>query len=347
MAVLRFVPPSRAVRWGFLVDRRAFLGTLAGGLLAAPLHAGAQQGERVRHIGIISAGSVRIPLNDVFQDALRDLGWIEGRNIIIDFRLARLDQGATGADVATIAAELVDGGVEVIVTHSGAVAVAVKNTVTTIPICFGFVGDPIGFGLVGSLGRPGGNTTGVSLLFPELGGKWLQLLKDAIPGLARVGVLVNPANSGSPAYVGEIQRAARSLRVQLQIVKVSGVEDFEPAFSAMTSQRAQAVIPVSDTMFFFHRRRLIDLAAKHRLADIHEGLDVPKAGAFMAYGEGFEDHMRRHATYVDKLLRGAKPSELPVGQPTKLQLVINLKTAKSLGLTIPPSLLQRADQVIE
>jgi putative ABC transport system substrate-binding protein len=330
-----------------MMDRRTFLGTVAGGLLAASLVAEAQQGERVRRIGIISAGSVRIPLNDVFQDALRDLGWIEGRNITIDFRLARLDQGATGADVATIAAELADRGAEVIVTHSGAVAVAVKNTVTTIPICFGFVGDPIGFRLVGSLARPGGNITGVSFLFPELGGKWLQLLKDAIPGLARVGVLVNPANSGSPAYVGEIQRAARSLRVQLQIVKVSGVEDLEPAFSAMTSQRAQAVIPVSDTMFFFHRRRLIDLAAKHRLADIHEGLDVPKAGAFMAYGEDFEDHMRRHAAYVDKLLRGAKPSELPVGQPTKLQLVINLKTAKTLGLIIPPSLLQRTDQMIE
>jgi putative ABC transport system substrate-binding protein len=327
------------------VDRREFTYTLAGGLLAASLVAEAQQGERVRRIGIISAGSVRIPLNDVFQDALRDLGWIEGRNITIDFRLARLDKGATGADVATIAAELADRGAEVIVTHSG--AVVVKNTVTTIPICFGFVGDHIGFRLVGSLARPGGNITGVSFLFPELGGKWLQLLKDSIPGLARVGVLVNPANSGSPAYVGEIQRAARSLRVQLQIVNVSGVEDLEPAFSAMTSQRAQAVIPVSDTMFFFHRRRLIDLAAKHRLADIHEGLDVPKAGAFMAYGEDFEDHMRRHAAYVDKLLRVAKPSELPVGQPTKLQLVINLKTAKALGLIIPPSLLERADQVIE
>ena len=238
-----------------MVTRRTFIGTLAGALLAAPLAAEAQQGERVRHIGIISGGSVRIPLNDVFQDALRDLGWIEGRNITIDFRLARIDQGATEADVATIAAELADRGAEVIVTHSGAVAVTVKKTITTIPICFGFVGDPVGFRLVASLARPGGNITGVSLLFPELGGKWLQLLKDAIPGLARVGVLVNPANSGSPSYVGEIQRAAQSLRVQLQIVKVSGVEDLDPAFSAITSQRAQAVIPVPDTLFFFQGLR--------------------------------------------------------------------------------------------
>jgi putative ABC transport system substrate-binding protein len=329
------------------MNRRAFIGTLAGGLLAAPLATKAQQGERVRRIGIISAGSVRIPLNDVFQEALRDLGWIEDRNITIDFRLARIDQGATEADVSAIATELADRGAEVIVTYSGPVAVTVKKTITTIPICFGFVGDPVGFRLVASLARPGGNITGVSLLFPELGGKWLQLLKEAIPGLARVGVLVNPANAGSPAYVGEIQRAARPLRVRIQIVEVSGVEDLEPAFAAMSRERAQAMIPISDTMFFFHRRRLIDLAAKHRLPDIHEGLDVPKAGAFMAYGEGFEDHMRRQAVYVDKLLRGAKPSELPVGQPTKLQLVINLKTAKALGLTIPQSLLVRADQVIE
>jgi len=329
------------------MDRRAFLRATVGGLLAAPLAAEAQQAERVRRIGIITAGSARIPLNDVFQEALRDLGWIEGRNIAIEFRFARLDQGATEVDISTIATELADRGVEVIVTYSGPVAVAVKKTITTIPICFGFVGDPVAFRLVASLARPGGNITGVSLLFPELGGKWLQLLKEAIPRLTRVGVLVNPANAGSPAYVGEIQRAARSLRVRLQIVEVSGVEDLEPAFLAMTRERAQAVIPISDAMFFFHRRRLIELAAKHRLPDIHEGLDVPKAGAFMAYGEGFEDHMRRQAIHVDKLLRGAKPSELPVAQPTKLQLVINIKTAQTLGLTLPQSLLQRADQVIE
>jgi putative ABC transport system substrate-binding protein len=329
------------------MHRRRFLLTSLAGALAAPLVGEGQQAQRIRRIGIISAGSERIRLNDVFQEALRDLGWIEGQNIRIDFRLARVDQGAKEDDIAAIASDLIAGGAEVIVTHSATVTRAVKNTVKTVSICFSFVGDPVAFRLVASLARPGENITGVSLLFPELGGKWLQLLKEAVPGLVRVGVLVNPANSGSPVFVNEAQRAARSLGVQLQIVEVPGLEDFERAFSALARGGAEAVIPISDSLFFFHRRRLIDLAAKHRLPDIHEGLDVPKAGALMAYGEGFEDHMRRHATHVDKLLRGAKPSELPVGQPTRVQLVINLKTAKALGLTIPPSLLLRADQVIE
>jgi len=329
------------------MNRRRFIGTLTGGLLAAPLAAGAQQAERVRRIGIITAGSVRIPLNDVFEEALRDLGWIEGRNIAIEFRFARLDQGASAADMSAIAAALADGGAEVIVTYSVTMTKAVKNTVTSIPICFGFIGDPVGARLVASLARPGGNVTGVSYLVSELSGKWVQLLKEAIPGLARVGVLVNPANPASLPFVSETQRAARYLGVQLQIVEVGGLEDFERAFSAMAREHAGAVIPIPDTMFFFHRRRLIELAAKHRLPDIYEGLDVPKAGALMAYGEGFEDHIRRQAAHVDKLLRGAKPSELPVGLPTKFQLVINLKTAKAIGLTIPQSLLLRADQVIE
>jgi putative ABC transport system substrate-binding protein len=329
------------------VTRRAFLASSAA-LLAAPFALEAREPRKaVYKIGIISAGSKRIPLNDVFQEALRDLGWIDGQNIIIDLRLAGIDQGATAADVSAIAAQLADGGADVIVTYSGAVAQAVKKTVKTIPVCFGFVGDPIGFGLVTSLARPGGNFTGVSLLFPELGGKWLQLLKEAIPRLARVGVLVNPANPGSPAYVRATQDAARSLGIQLQIIEVGGLEEFERAFSTLASRSIEAVIPMSDTLFFFHRRHLIDLAAKHRLADIHEGLDSPKAGALMAYGEAFEDHMRRHAAHVDKLLRGSKPSELPVDQPTHLRLVINLKTAKALGLTIPASVLARADQVIE
>ncbi len=329
------------------MDRRLFLSTLAGSLLAAPLAAEAQASERVRRIGVISAGSERIPLNDVFQEALQDLGWIEGRNITIDFRLARVDKGATEADISAIATELADRGAEVIVTHSGPVSAAVKKTITTVPICFGFVGDLVSYRLVASFAHSGGNAIGVFLLFPELAGKWLELLKEAIPGLGRVGILVNPANAFSPAYVGEAQRAARFLRVQLHILAVSRVEDLESAFSAMTRERVQAVIPITDTLFFFNRRRLIELATKYRLPDIHEGPDVPKAGAFMAYGESFEDHMRRQAIHVDKLLRGAKPSELPVAQPTTLRLIINLKTAKTLGLTIPPAFLQRADQVIE
>ena len=281
-----------------MITRRDFIGTLASGLLAAPLAAEAQPAERVRRIGIITAGSVRIPLNDVFQEALRDLGWIEGRNIAIEFRFARIDQGGRGVDISAIAAELADRGAEVIVTYSAVVTEAVKNTVTTIPICFAFVGDPVGVRLVASLARPGGNVTGVSYLVPELSGKWLQLLKEAVPGLARVGVLVNPANSGSPPFVSEIQRAARYLGVQLQILEVRGPEDLEHTFSAMARERAEAVIPIPDTMFFFHRRRLIELAAKHRLPDIHDGLDVPKAGAFMAYGEGFPPSLLQRADEV-------------------------------------------------
>jgi putative ABC transport system substrate-binding protein len=329
------------------VNRRRFLLTSLAGVFSAPLAAEPQEAERVRRIGIISAGSVRIPLNDVFEEALRRLGWSEGENIAIDWRFAGLDQGARKGDISALAAGLIDRRVEVIVTYSAFVTQAVSNTVRTVPICFAFVGDPVGVRLVASLARPGGNVTGVSYLVPELSGKWVQLLKEAVPGLARVGVLVNPRNSGSPPFVSETERAARSLGVQVQIVEVGRLEDLERAFSAMTRGRAEAVIPIPDTMFFFHRRRLIDLAAKHRLPDIHDGVDVPKAGAFMAYGEGFEHHVRRHALHVDKLLRGANPSELPVGEPTRFQLVINVKTAKALGLTIPPSLLLRADQVIE
>ena len=328
------------------MKRRVFLAGMAATVMA-PWTAQGQDAGKPRRIGIISAGSVRIPLNDLFQDALRSFGWIEGQNILVDFRLAGLDQGATHADIAAIAEQLANADADVIVTYSGAVAQAVKRTVTTIPICFGFVGDPLAFGLVASLARPGGNMTGVALLFPDLGGKWLQLLKDAIPGLARVGVLINPANSGSPAYVAATEHAARSLGVQLLIVEVGGVEGLERGFASMAHRRAEAVIPMPDTMTFFHRRRLIELAAKHRLADIHEGLDVPKAGAFMAYGESFQDHMRRQAAHVDKLLRGVKPGDLPVGQPTTLRLVINLATARALGITIPQSLLLRADEVIQ
>jgi putative ABC transport system substrate-binding protein len=281
-----------------------------------------------RRIGIISAGSVRIPLNDVFEEALRTLGWSAGQNLTIDFRLARLDQGATPADISALAAAVADRGAEVIVCYSAIVTQAVKAATKT-PICFGFVGDPVGARLVASLAQPGGNVTGVSYLVPELGGKWVQLLKEAMPGLTRVGILVNPANSGSPPLVSDAQRAAARLGTQPQVREVTRLEDLERAFSEMVKDRTEAVIPMPDTMFFFHRRRVIELAAMHRLPDIHDGLDLPKAGALMAYGEAFDDHIRRQALHVDKLLRGAKPSNLPVGQPTHFKLVINLKTARA------------------
>lgn len=330
-----------------MLNRRAFMCGAISTVLAGSVAAEAQQPGNVRRIGIISAGSVRIPLNDVFEEALRDLGWIEGRNLRIEFGFARVDQGGSGADISALAAGMADRGAEVIVTYTVLVTKAVMSTVPNIPICFGFVGDPVGNQLVASLARPGGNVTGVSYLVAELSGKWVQLLKEAVPELTRVGVLVNPANPASGPRIMDVQRAARSSGVQLQVLEVGGLEDIERAFLAMAREGAGAVIPLPDSLFFFHRQRLIELAAKHQLGDIHDGLNLPEAGAFMAYGERFDDHVRRQATHVDKLLRGAKPSELPVGEPTKFRLVINLKTAKALGLTIPPSVLLRADKVIE
>ena len=249
-----------------------------------------------------------------------------------------------------LAAELVALKVDVIVAAGTPAALAAKQATRTLPIVFAAAADPVASGLVTSLARPGGNVTGLSILAPELVGKCLEQLKQAVPGVSRVAVLWQPGGLGERTEKDMLKGAevaARALGVRLQFVEARGPADFDRAFSDMTRARAGALTVLASAMFFSERRRLVDLAAKNRLPAVYPLREFVDAGGLMSYGPNLADLFRRAATYVDKILKGAKPGDLPVEQPTKFELVINLKTAKALGLTIPPSLLQRADQVIE
>ena len=280
------------------------------------------------------------------RQGLRDLGYVEGRNVVIEIR----DAEGEAERLPALAAELVALKVDVIVAPNTPQALAAKQATRTLPIVFSFVADPVASGLVTSLARPGGNVTGLSSLTPELVGKRLELLTQAVPGVSRVAVLWQPGFQGERTEKDMLKGAdvaARALGVRLQFVEAQGPADFDRAFSDMTRARAGALTVLGSTMFISERRRLVDLAAKNRLPAVYARREYVDAGGLMSYGSNIADLFRRAATYVDKILKGAKPADLPVEQPTKFELVINLKTAKALGLTIPPSLLGRADQVIE
>jgi len=333
-----------------VTTRRAFIGTLAGGLLAAPLAAEAQQAAKVTRIGYLSPNLAASPhLPEAFRQGLRDLGYVEGRNVVIEYR----DAEGKPERLPALAAELVALKVDVIVAPASTLAALTAMQATkTIPIVFAGVGDPVTSGLVTSLARPGGNVTGLTGLGPELVGKRLELLTQAVPGVSRVAVLSRPGALGERTdkdMLKGVEGAGRALGVRLQFVEARGrgPEDFDRAFSDMTRARASALTVLPSAMFFNERRRLVDLAAKNRLPAVYPLREFVDAGGLMSYGPNFADLFRRAATYVDKILKGAKPGDLPVEQPTKFELVINLKTAKALGLTIPQSLLGRADQVIE
>jgi putative tryptophan/tyrosine transport system substrate-binding protein len=326
------------------MDRRAFISGAAA-VLAAPLAAEAQQAAKIFRIGYLATNPTP-HFQEAFRQGLRDLGYVEGRNLVIE------DRNAEGKydRLPALAAELVALKVDVIVAASTPAALATKQATKTISIVFTSVADPVTSRLVTSLARPGGNVTGLSNLAPELVGKWLELLKRAVPGVSRVAALWQPGALGERTEKGTLTRAevaARGLGVRLQFVEARGPEDFDRAFSDMTGARAGALTVLTSSMFFGERRRLVDLAAKHRLPAVYQWREFVDAGGLMSYGPNRPDWYRRAATYVDKILKGAKPADLPVEQPTKFELVINLKTAKALGLTIPQSLLQRADQVIE
>jgi putative ABC transport system substrate-binding protein len=329
------------------MDRRAFIGTLAGGLFAAPLVAEAQQAAKITRIGFLGNSATALGhLRDAFHQGLRDLGYVEGRNLVIEYRYA---EGQLERFPA-LAAQLVALKVEVIVAPPTPAAQAAKRATTTIPIVFAGAGDPVTSGLVTSLARPGGNITGLSGLSPELVGKCLEQLKQAVPGVSRVAVLWQPGAFGERTekdILKAAEVAARALGVRLQVVEARVPADFDRAFSDMTGARAGALAVLTSNMFVTERRRLVDLAAKNRLPAVYNVREFVDAGGLMAYGPNLADLYRRAATYVDKILKGAKPGDLPVEQPTKFELVINLKTAKALGLTIPQSLLGRADQVIQ
>jgi len=327
------------------MDRRTFLGALAGGLLAAPLAAEAQQPPKTARIGFMSLSSGPTPTMDI-SPGLRELGWIEGQNLAIEYRWAasREDQ------LPALAVELVRLKVDVIVTSSTQAAQAAKRATTTIPIVATFVADPVGSGLVASLARPGGNITGLTTLATGLVAKRLELLKAVVSGSTRVAVLWQPGAFGERTMrdmMEETQVAGQTLALQLQFAEARRPDDFEQAFSAMREARAGGLLVFPSSILFEARRSIVAHAAKSRLPAVYPWREGASAGGLMSYSTNFPDMYRRAATYVDKILKGAKPAHLPIEQPTKFELVINLKTAKALGLTIPPSLLQRADQVIE
>lgn len=317
------------------------------GLAASPA-ADAQPAGKVYRIGFLSIGSATStytrPL-EAFRQALRELGWDEGRNLLIEYRYAE----GQADRLPALAEELVKLKVDIIVASPTPSAFAAKNATRTIPIVAMSLVEPVAVGLVPSLARPGGNVTGLTYgVDTEIFGKQLQLLKDVLPDVRRVAVLTNPA-SGGPSYalrMESVKRAAQSLRLPLQIVEVGAPGDFDAAFEAMVKERAGALLVSGDALFFVHRARLADLAIRNRLPSMSSQSQWVDAGGLLSYAPSFPDQYRRAATYVDKILRGAKPGDLPIEQPARFELVINLRTATELGIRLPQSILQRADEVI-
>jgi putative tryptophan/tyrosine transport system substrate-binding protein len=328
------------------VRRREFIILLASATAWPRAAHAQQQAGKVPRIGFlgVTSPSDRPSLLAAFRQGLRELGWVEGQNIVIDYRFAedRLDR------LPDLAAELVRLKVDIIVSVGTQGVTAAKNATETIPIVMIGVRDPVGTGLIASLARPGGNVTGVSgSAGLEIVIKQLELLKETVPKAHRVAILSNPANAYHQLAIREVSVAAGSLGVQLQLLEARGPNEFDGAFAVMAKERVGALLVVSDVIFNNHRTRLADLAARSRLPAAYGVRESVEAGGLMSYGTSFLDLHRRSAAYVDKILKGAKPADLPVEQPTKFELVINLKTAKALGLTVPPTLLARVDEVIE
>jgi putative ABC transport system substrate-binding protein len=331
-----------------MITRRAFVGFLTFGLVAAPLAAEAQQRGRVPLVGLLLLGDpsspITIRVTEAFRQGLREYGgFVEGQNLAIEYRYWGDADGLRSA-----ANDLVRLNVDVIVAGGTPAALAAKRATNTIPIVSGSMADPVADGLVASLARPGGNLTGNTFLAPELGPKRLQLLREVVPRVARVAVLQHPGVYSERTMRDMLKgiRAA-AVGIQLQVLEARSPNDFATAFSAMAKARAGALIILPSTMFYVEYRRLVDLAAQHRLPAIYAFREAVEAGGLMCYGADIPDLIRQSAAHVDKILKGAKPADLPVEQPTKFEFVINLKTAKALGLTIPPSVLGRADEIIQ
>ena len=322
-----------------------FVVTLTLSLLVAPLTAEAQQATNVHRIGRLSAGSSTEPNPNLeaFRQGLRELGYVEGQNLIIESRYAE----GSEERLPDLAAELVRLQVEVIVAGGSSTIRAAQHATRTIPIVMAVSYDPVGRGLVASLARPGGNTTGVSTLGAELPGKRLELLKETVPQRARVAVLANPAAGGYESVMHNLTGAAQALGLQLRVVELRRAEELDTAFATMTHEGVDALLVVSDPALMDGLRgRTVDLAATHRLPAMYGWRELVVAGGLMSYGPSLPDMFQRAASYVDRILKGAKPADLPVEQPTQFELVINLKTAQALGITFPPTLLIQADEVI-
>ena len=326
--------------------RREFI-VVIGGAAAWPLAARAQQPERMRRIGVLMA----LPANDAegqarvaaFLQGLQELGWSVGRNVIVDFRWS----AGNSADARKYAAELVALGPDVILAYSSSAVASLQQVTSTVPIVFSVVADPVGAGYVESLARPGGNITGFTVFDYSMSGKWLQLLKEIAPGVTRVAVFRDPSIAAGPGLFAVIQAVAPSLGVELRPVDVRDEGEIERALALFAPNPNSGLIVTGSPQATSHRDFIIALAARHRLPAVYFGRYWAAGGGLISYGPDFLDQFRRAAGYVDRILKGEKPADMPVQAPTKFDLVINLKTAKALGLTVPPSLLARTDEVIE
>jgi putative tryptophan/tyrosine transport system substrate-binding protein len=319
--------------------RREFVTLLGGGAVAWPLAARAQQPAKVPRIGIIDDA----PIWDYFRQALRDLGYVDGQNIIIEYRNA---QGEPER-LAQAARELASIPVDVIVEFGSTGAHAAKNATTTIPIVMISIGDPVRAGFVASLARPGGNMTGNTILGPDLSAKRIQILKDVLPSVSRAAFLWNPDNASNALIPQEYQAAMPKLGMSLILVPVRNTHEFDPAFAAMLREHADALLMTNDPFHQRHIQKILAFLAENRIPGMFQIKENVLAGGFMSYGASLPDLFRRGASYVHKILQGTRPADLPVEQPTKFELVINVKTAKAIGVTVPESILLRADEVIE
>ena len=327
-------------------DRRTFIGSLAVTALIGPRTVPAESVRNVHRIGFLAGTSrdAQPHLIDAFEAGLRERGYVPGANIVIDYRFAE----GRYERLPGLAAELVRLNVDVIVATTTPAVLAARNATGTIPIVMFSAGDPVGLGLIASLARPSGNVTGLTYSVGlETFGKQLELLKEAVPGIRRVAVLSNPANPGAALAISNLKVAALSLGVQLQLLEIRDPDQFDGAFAAMAKERAEALLVVSDAFFGVHGARLADLAARYRLPSMHGVRELVEAGGLMNYGPSMPDNFRRGAGYVDKILRGSSPGDLAVQQPLKFELVINLKAAKMLGITLPQSMVLRADELIQ
>ena len=337
-----------AILVGALLFALRFLGVLVFALcsvLLAPCSSvEAQQSKKLPRIGFLDPTSPTVSAAriEAFREGLREIGYTEGKNIAIDYRFA----DGKSERLRDLASELLGLKVDVIITRAIPGAVAAKQATTTIPIVFVGVADAVAAGLVSSLAHPGGNITGLSSLAPELSGKRLELLKETFPKISRVAVLRNPSNAGDPILWKETQAAAQTLGMQLQSLEVRNEKDLKNAFDSATKAGSQAFLTLTDPFLQSHRQQIVDFAAKSRLPAIHPDSEYVEAGGLMSYAPNALEYYTRAATYVDKILKGVKPADLPVEQPTKFEFVINLKTAKQIGLAIPPNVLARADRVI-
>src|SRR5262245_21099777 len=314
-------------------------------LFALSFPANAQQATQVPRIGILPPGPIseRVHLWEAFRQGLRELGYVEGQNITLAFPSAEV----TPERLSHFAAEVVSLKVDVIVAATTVAAQAAKEATKTIPIVMPIASDPVGTGLVASLARPGGNVTGLTTIASDLSGKRLELLKEVVPRLSRVAVLSNPTSAAVPPQMRETEVTARALGVQLQRLEVRGPDDFDRVFQAATKERTGALITLEDAFVFTQRTRIVKLAAKNGLPAMYGFREFVDAGGLMSYAANLADMYRHAAAYVDKILKGAKPADLPVEQPTKFEFIISLKAAKQIGLTIPPNVLARADRVIK